>query len=548
METETSRRWYILLIPITLVIMGVFLEPVFYLNDDGMIRSILSGAYTGTPDGHVIYMQYPLSGILAMLYRIKNDFYWLEAFYLTCTLTCIVLVAKRMPAFFPFELIAFVIYIPFLIYTNYTLVAAVVAATGIFLFVVGGSIKWTCIFVLLAYMIRNQIGLLCLPFLLCGMVWRILSLERKERKKVSIQYIFVLSTILVGILICVCVNSVCYGSGEWKEYFAYNDARTELYDYIEFPYTEYEVADSTAMGITEHQYKILHSYNVMLDEAIDDEVLKSVEGVAALKQNQDKDQITLKKLCWNYCRQIVRNDEPYNYIWIVLYIFVTIGIICSKKWKNLVVLFILGTGRSFIWMYFMWKGRFPERVSLSLYLFDIALLLAMFVQLFQQAELGKNIRRIFVVSIAILLLGVGCYQWKDLEKKLQQREQLQVTWETIRSYCEKTPENLYLVDVFSAAQYAERQYVRDAENIKLLGGWTSYSPLVKEVFSTLGASDASEALYISDNVRLLILQEKEILWLEEYLQSRFGRLHLVKVGDVNCSGGTQFSEYVVQKE
>lgn len=39
------------------------------LNDDTMIKDILSGAYTGTPDGHCIQMLYPLSWILALFYK-----------------------------------------------------------------------------------------------------------------------------------------------------------------------------------------------------------------------------------------------------------------------------------------------------------------------------------------------------------------------------------------------------------------------------------------------------------------------------------------------
>ena len=59
-------------------------RPVFYLNDDVTMRSILSGSYTGVPDGHVVYMKYPLTGMLSLLYRLTDKLPWLELFFAGC--------------------------------------------------------------------------------------------------------------------------------------------------------------------------------------------------------------------------------------------------------------------------------------------------------------------------------------------------------------------------------------------------------------------------------------------------------------------------------
>ena len=39
------------------------------LNDDVLIKDILSGVYSGTPDGHTMQLLYPLGALLALLYR-----------------------------------------------------------------------------------------------------------------------------------------------------------------------------------------------------------------------------------------------------------------------------------------------------------------------------------------------------------------------------------------------------------------------------------------------------------------------------------------------
>ena len=42
----------------------------FDINDDLVIRDILSGRYTGTPDGHTNQLLYPLGAFLAFCYKI----------------------------------------------------------------------------------------------------------------------------------------------------------------------------------------------------------------------------------------------------------------------------------------------------------------------------------------------------------------------------------------------------------------------------------------------------------------------------------------------
>ena len=42
----------------------------YAINDDINMRDIASGAYTGTPDGHLIFMLYPMGFVLKSLYQI----------------------------------------------------------------------------------------------------------------------------------------------------------------------------------------------------------------------------------------------------------------------------------------------------------------------------------------------------------------------------------------------------------------------------------------------------------------------------------------------
>ena len=43
----------------------------YEVNDDATVAQILDGSYTGVPEAHAIFVRYPLSWIMQMLYR-KN--------------------------------------------------------------------------------------------------------------------------------------------------------------------------------------------------------------------------------------------------------------------------------------------------------------------------------------------------------------------------------------------------------------------------------------------------------------------------------------------
>ena len=116
---------------LVMIMVACLVQPVFYLNDDTTMRSILSGAYTGRPDGHAVYMQYPLTGLLAFFYSIVPVIPWMDLFFCGCIWICMVFVAGAFEKKWLGSLFALVMFLPFFLYMHYTLVAALVAATAV---------------------------------------------------------------------------------------------------------------------------------------------------------------------------------------------------------------------------------------------------------------------------------------------------------------------------------------------------------------------------------------------------------------------------------
>jgi len=78
---------------------GLFFDFYYDLNDDVLIKDIVSGAYSGSPDAHSIQMLYPVSFIISLFYRLIPILPWQGIFLCGCHGVCFYLIAKRSLSF-----------------------------------------------------------------------------------------------------------------------------------------------------------------------------------------------------------------------------------------------------------------------------------------------------------------------------------------------------------------------------------------------------------------------------------------------------------------
>lgn len=527
----------------------LFCPPVFYLNDDVTMRSIISGAYTGMPNGHAVYMKYPLTGILALLYKGIHFVPWFELFLAGSIWGCMLLLIYYSPKPYIGFGVAIVFYLPFSVYMHYTIVAALVAATAVFLVAMGRKGIWPVLLWIVSFLIRSQVGLLALPFVAAAAVWRLAVVDKEERKQESISWIKHGLLLIIGALLCSVIDYCFYASDDWKNYLEYNDSRTLLYDYTDFLSTDSYAQNYEAYGMTAQEYEILASYDTMLDAGIDKERMQGVaEKVANNMQSSNGIADGVRSTLQKYYLQVRYSDVPLNYLWMGAYLVLGICFLLGKKWISLAVLGILGAGRSCIWMYLIWRGRFPERVSVSLYMLELMLLLGMACYVIQSSRLRfLKFKQGISVLLCLCILAIGGYQWQATGQKVSEQERIQSEWTTLKWYCGETKDRLYLVDVFSAVEYADFLFAEDASNIMLLGGWMSASPLAQERFAKVGYTDGAECLYYGEHVSLIVEEGYDVTWIEEYLQNRFGDCSLKEVARINSREPGGFVEYRVAR-
>ena len=567
-----KKRWIrggiVAFVMLLMVMAGCMMSPVYYLNDDVTMRSIISGAYTGTPDGHAVYMKYPLTWLLAGLYRVSAGIRlwipWFDLFMAGCILlagigilsNCLELAGKGprgqkvLPVLTVLSgiLVFMTLLLPQYLYMHYTIIAAILAGTALFLWETGTERVLPLLLLGLCYLVRSQVFFLSIPFLLVVVLDGLLKSGRGEefRRSVVSQG----KTLLI--LFCVIaifgtINRIGYGSEEWQTYGEYNDSRTALYDYTDFLSTDRYRELYTELGLSEEQFAILSHYDTLLDQSIDADLLEdTTRRIQELKGNEGTATL-IKQGMERYYLHLRYDGRPYSLIWMGCYILLGLLLLIHKRWDRLLLLVTLAAGRSLIWIYLIVQGRFPERIWVSLYLIEILLLLGMLLEECLRVRTvdrsgGKQGSTTAALLLTLMLLGVmlpGQLQETCQRVKLQQDRQTE--WALLTDSLAQE-DDLYLIDVFSAVAYAGELYKADDDRLMMMGGWLTASPLAKQRLEEYDAKDAAEALK-HPQVRLIAAERQDITWLQQYLEKRLGGSRLEVQQYVDCGENAVFAVY-----
>ncbi len=548
-------------------VMGDF---YFDLNDDVLMKDILSGAYTGVPAGHNIQMLYPISAFIALLYRGVRALDWYGIFLCACQFFCLFVILLRILEMgknmaFKAAAVVFVLalftggILPHLIFVQYTFTCGLLSMTAAFLIMTGtGKGRrfqiLPVILIILAYLIRTEMLLLTLPITFVGIFikW---AMERAEltdhmdggvqvsrygeRKNLFVRYVLLAVTILAGLAISSGVSAAAYSSAEWKQFNALFDARTELYDFQFIPDYEENSEFYESIGLSQPEQQLLVNYNFGIDDEIDDRTLRDVAEYASRLRTDEKplterlfESVKLylyrnRHVAWQKSYEYPMTDAPLNLIAILLYIGVlvvyTLGAQKRKRWYVPLLLLILFACRSSLWLFIIVRGRDPIRITHPLYLMEIAVLLGLLVM----AE-RRNIRFAAAapavcaaIAIAFIPNQIGVIQAENADRAV-----MRAHYDDLYRYFEDNPENFYFVDVYtsvSAAEGEEKTFSEkmfedvnnDLANHDIMGGWASKSPLYYEKLKAFGFDSMQDAI-LEDNVYVVNKASQDIEWLGQY--------------------------------
>lgn len=419
---------------------GMAWDYYFDLNDDVLIRDILSGVYTGEPEALTAQLLWPLSALLAGLYRVLPGVPVFGAFLWLCQAGSIFLILKRsldavsgsaapgkiraagtfsvsgslkklcLSLLETLLIAACLLY--HLVFVQYTVTAGLLATAAIFTFLTVREREgeravtfWlrclpAALLFWLAFCLRSEMGLLLLPLAGVGGIWKWAA--RAMRGPVftgrnAASFLGLFGLILAGVLACFGADRLACSDPEWQEFEALFDARTQVYDFYDASLRSFEENREfyEGLGLTETQCELLVNYNYGADDAIDAQVMEQIAAYG--RKTRGAFMHSLSEGVWLYVQRLKNNRSivPDDQLpWLALEggfaaLLLAAAFVrwrAARKEKKtfpkgqgiLWKLLLLGAVRSGLWMYLILRERVPERISHPLYFCELVMLAWLF--------------------------------------------------------------------------------------------------------------------------------------------------------------------------
>lgn len=329
---------------------GMAWDYYFDLNDDVLIRDILSGVYTGEPEALTAQLLWPLSALLAGLYRVFPGVPVFGAFLWLCQAGSIFLILKRsldavsgsaapgkiraagtfsvsgslkklcLSLLETLLIAACLLY--HLVFVQYTVTAGLLATAAIFTFLTVREREseravtfWlrclpAALLFWLAFCLRSEMGLLLLPLAGVGGIWKWAA--RAMRGPVftgrnAASFLGLFGLILAGVLACFGADRLACSDPEWQEFEALFDARTQVYDFYDASLRSFEENREfyEGLGLTETQCELLVNYNYGADDAIDAQVMEQIAAYG--RKTRGAFMHSLSEGVWLYVQRLKNN-------------------------------------------------------------------------------------------------------------------------------------------------------------------------------------------------------------------------------------------------
>lgn len=329
---------------------GMAWDYYFDLNDDVLIRDILSGVYTGEPEALTAQLLWPLSALLAGLYRVLPGVPVFGAFLWLCQAGSIFLILKRsldavsgsaapgkiraagtfsvsgslkklcLSLLETLLIAACLLY--HLVFVQYTVTAGLLATAAIFAFLTVREREseravtfWlrclpAALLFWLAFCLRSEMGLLLLPLAGVGGIWKWAA--RAMRGPVftgrnAASFLGLFGLILAGVLACFGADRLACSDPEWQEFEALFDTRTQVYDFYDASLRSFEENREfyEGLGLTETQCELLVNYNYGADDAIDAQVMEQIAAYG--RKTRGAFMHSLSEGVWLYVQRLKNN-------------------------------------------------------------------------------------------------------------------------------------------------------------------------------------------------------------------------------------------------
>lgn len=521
-----------------MLLLVIVFHPVFTIIDDKAIMEVLSGAYTGTPDGHVVYIKYAIAFIISSLYSLVNFIPWYGIFLIACETACIFLILLKSFSYFKtlkskslfgiFFLIVFTACtLKGFIYFTYTSVAGLLGATAIFLVLTAGekfrSYLLPVLVFLLAFCIRSNAAVMLFPVLIFAVILKFKLANIKKIIAAGITFIVLLGGILF-------IDKIAYSSDEWQYYMDYNIARTQVYETGGALNYNENKAVFQENGISPELNILYKNYYFSFDKDAAKNALMNLAEVE--KDSSFSITGTLGKFFgFVFGEQCLAITIAF----ILAFLTALFYLIKQKKFRDIISLFIMLILILLPWGYMALANKMVLRVGISTFYVGIFFIL----YLILQNKIVPGILPAVLITAALIFQIVDTMNFFHSGKY-----QLSASARTeIEKWCERNPDNIYFLTNNVYVDLASDMFPENKgiSNCTPLGaGWLSQSPVVKEKLEYFGINDLDADLFEKNNAFIITYKGYDMQELKEYFSSENEGFQMKYVETFTTSEGGVF--------
>ena len=562
-----------------LVLLFLRFDAYYDLNDDVLMEDLLSGAYTGAPAFRNIQSYYPLTLLLGGLYRISQNIPWYGAFLMVMQSVSLMIILGTIFKSFSGRSLITAVFSAFLIcgfisqhfvFVQYSVTVGLLCTAAAALLTdrqmpFGRRAGIASLLLLTAYLLRSEMMIMMLPFV------GIAALEQCMKApgncagdgKLKGPVRLLVLTGLLGLIFAAGYggNMLGYRAPEWKQFYAFFDARTQLYDFAYIPDYAGNEAFYDDLGMSPEEVLLLQNYNFGLNEELTADDLAAVAAYAAQSTLSGKDRNQqFREAAWNLRETILRPDEENRagaYAVLLLYpaafLLLVLGFLKGQGRRDLLLSFVLLFGyRTALWMYLLYVHRAPVRLTHPMYLAEIVFLILMLGRLLpapSEEEGGIRPLPLFCAAILLTALIAGGRQIDRIRTEYDRREEVNVPYRSYLTYCAEHPDERFFIDVYSTVAFSRKMFDNSSRQAQLavgqdlLGGWACKSPLFREKLSHNGLPGVREGLLLQQ-VYFVTRKDDDTDWLVRYYETQGIPVTLRQEGLI----GNYFAVYEVREE
>ena len=522
---------------ILFLIIYKFIPIVYSTNDDRMIAEIISGQFTGKPEGYAIQMTFGFTWFLSKLYEITRSLNWYGIVLIGSQIFSFGTILYRLQNFeeklwkkgvlcLTAIMIFIALWLKVYVQMTYTSTAAFVGLAAIFWYASSKTnvrnILMVGFLANLAFSIRPNVFYMLLPATGLIYLWKLIG--KKQLDKLTITAPFMMLAVTACLFV---INAAAYSQDGWKEFMEFFGHRTDIYDFYDLADYEERPELYDPYGIDETEYDMIRVYNYTVMGDTPKEFFP--QYIEAYQEMEEAEGITVAEKIADAVKTFTADvfSNSYGVENTVLFAAVIV-LFLWILWKNqyLLALYVAVQCAAVcaLWLYFTYWGRTIGRIQVSMSLILLAVVLHVLyeLQFVRKSETEGKMKwkqAAMILSGCILFLAAIInfrdYRFENIEKAHRYSD-----IQTIKEYCAQNPENLYYMDVATMTDLYGRFTIKNTEpeyiNYIQLGDWSAYCPHYEEKLERHGVKNIAETI-TDENTYVIMLHNYQLQCLKDYL-------------------------------